>query len=78
MKMHSYDSLLFKRRRLQYKARMRYLKDLDYKGDVGEKNMPKKISMISAAEMDSFAIQQIKGGHGKKSRSGAAEFTVVS
>ena len=46
---------------------MRYLKDLDYKGDVGEKNMPKKISMISAAEMDSFAIQQIKGGHGKKS-----------
>ena len=34
--------------------------------------------MISAAEMDSFDIQQIKGGHGKKSRSGVAEFTVVS
>ena len=42
------------------------MKDLDYKGDVGEKNMTKKISMISAAEMDSFAIQQIKEGHGKK------------
>ena len=42
MKMHSYESLLFKRRRLQYKARMRYLKDLDHKGDVGEKNLPKK------------------------------------
>ena len=69
VKMHSYESLLFKpshrsrRRRLQSES-SKYLKDLDYKRGIGKKSTKKNLR--AEIEESSFAIQQIKGGHGKK------------